>query len=568
MDETLDKLQALVDNELERAREELVSRDLAYVDLIEVLRHLDSAFIKGFLGKNETMQEVVYFESIRFAWVSLAAYYLKHIDVGQAQLTYSSTEEQRTWAAHLLGWTGDLERVNRFSFAAHLGLLSIEETAPNIFSLKFLHDIPDKEGYDRASYNYVQNMIERQNQGGRQRITAKFKAIRRQMIASSGLSIIAGKFIAYHTTPDVDRYFSDLGYYHFIKQKAFEDFGVDDIFGELPYQQYLDVLQAVTGVALKHLGYCLVAQERFPKVNLRDITVYTWHKDRTLEDFAAITRLPLANVKQIFSCLTLDKNNVDNYASMKGSDLPPYVSIAEGQLTRITHGVLGGGVDFLKRELKRRYRSDYDQAVTRREARFRTDLYQYFKHGRFLTANGEIEIKLPGLHTDIDAAIYDTKTKTLGLFQLKWQDMFFTSLKERRNRVSSAYHESETWLKKMQEWVAITPHAEILKKLKFDAVHQEISKVYYFVIARHHMHYTGFEPEPVAAWASWYQLVESYERYKINTNEPVKGLYDQLKMGLPSNRVKTEGYPEHPSYTINFKTFKFRFNHDSDESDA
>ncbi|MBS1519874.1 MAG: hypothetical protein JST50_02665 [Bacteroidetes bacterium] len=568
MDKTLEKLNTLVEKELKRAREELVSRDQAYLDLIEILRHLDSAFIKGFLGKTGTIQEAVYFESIRFAWVSLASYYLKHIDALQAQLTYSSTEEQRTWAAHLLGWTGDLERVNRFNFAAYLNLLSIEETAPNIFSLKFSHDIPDKEGYDRASYNYVQNMIERQNQGGRQRVTAKFKAIRKQMIANSGLSIIAGKFIAYQTTPDVDKYFSDLGYYHFIKQKAFEDFGADDKFGEIPYQQYLDVLKAVTGVALKHLGYCLVALERFPKVDLRDISVYTWHKDRTLEDFAAITRLPLANVKQIFACLTLDKDNVDDYTSMKGSDLPPYISIADDQLTRITYGALGGGVDFLKRELKRRYRPDYDKAVTRREARFRTDLYQYFKGERFLTAKGEIEIKLPGLHTDIDAAIYDTKTKTLGLFQLKWQDMFFTSLKERRNRISEAYNASETWLKKMQEWVAITPQTGVLKKLKFDPVHQEISKVQYFVIGRHHMHYTGLEPEPVAAWASWYQLVESYERYKINTNDPVKDLYDQLKMGLPSNRVKTEGYPEHPAYTINFKTFKFRFNHDSDESEA
>jgi hypothetical protein len=566
MDITLKKLQALVSTEMDRAREELISKEFAYIELIEILRHLDSAFIKEYLNKTESIQEVVYFNSIRFAWVGLLAYYLNHIDAGQATLTFQSTEGHKKWASHLLGWTGDLETVSRYSIAAQAGLATVTETDENTFLLTFPHDIIEKEHYDRESYFFVKDLIARNNQEARQRVTAKHKQVRKQML--DGSRIVEGAFIAYAATPDVDRYFSQLAYYHLAREQTFEDFGPSDSFGGLPYKKYLDVLQEVIGTGLKHLDYCQLAVEKYPGLELHNNTVYTWHEDRIWNDYSNFMGTPLPVIQQIFSCLTLDKNNVNDYVNVKGSDLPPYIKITENQLTRTTYGTLGGGIDFLKRELKRRYRSDYDLAVNRREARFRTDIYQYFKGVRFLTSNEEIEIKLPGLHTDIDGAIYDTKTKTLGLFQLKWQDMFYTSLQERRSRISNAYASAEGWVNKMQEWLRITPPSEVMKKLKFDPVHQDYSKVCLFVIVRNQMHYTGLEPEPVAAWASWYQLVESYERYKINTKDPVKDLYDQLKMGLPSNRVTQEGYPAHPAYAINFKSFKFNFYDDRDENQA
>lgn len=563
MSNTLEKLQDLAHKELAQAKQELMDKGWAYLDSIEILRHLDAGFIKSISSRVETVQEEVHFQSIRFGWMAIIAGYLKHISPGQAQLTYKSTDDHKDWGRHILGWTGDLEMVGRYLTASKADLVRITEPSEDIFQLEFTQEIIEKEHYDRQSYFFAKQLIAKKNQNAYQRHIIKYKTVKKQML--NGLRVINDAFISYSCTPDVDRYFSQLGYYHLAKERTFEDFGPEDTFGGLTYKTYLNVLQEISAVAIKHLHYCQAAVEKYPKLDLHNITVYTWHEDSTLADFADFTGLPPKDIQQIFACLTLDKDNIPDYEHIKGSDLPPYVKLADHQLTRTTYGVLGGGVDFLKRELKRRYRSDYDLAVNRREARFRLDLYEYFKEPRFLKTYEEIIIKLPGLHTDIDGAIYDTKTGTLGLFQLKWQDMFYTSLQERRSRISNAYASAEGWVKKMQQWLQQTTGIDVMKKLKFDSPQAGYKNVYLFVIARNQMHYTGLEPEPVAAWASWYQLIESYERYPVKTNDPVKNLYQQLKMGLPSNRVKCEGYPTGPSYNIKFKSFQFNFSNQKDD---
>lgn len=566
MSATLEKLQKLVESELEQARVELVSKEQAYFDLIEILRHIDTAYIKTLSNKDLEFLDFKLFESYRYGWISLATYYLNHIDAAQAHLSYRSNDNQKIWAQHILSWMGDLEMVNRWLVAEKAGAVAITEPEDNVFQLNFTNEIIEKEGYDRNSYDFVKQLTMRAYQGAYQRHILKYKVVKKEMLFC--LRIVEDTHITYGSTPDIDRYFSKLGYYHLLKEKTSEDFGPDDPFGGLAYQKYLDVLQQVSAVAIKHLQYCELAIEKYPKVDMHNNSVYTWHEDKIISSYADYLKMPYHEVRQVFACLTFDQSNAGYYENIKGSDLPPFFKTGANQLTRTTFGVLGGGVDFLKRELKRRYRSEYDLAVNRREARFRKDIYQYFSTDRFLKTHDEIIVKTPGLHTDIDGAIFDKKTRSLGLFQLKWQDMFYTSLQERRSRISNSYEDAEKWVEKMQRWLDTTSKSDVMKKLKFNIDGQEFDQVFLFVIAHSQVHYTGLEPEPVAAWASYYQLVESYEKYKVKTNDPVRDLYVQLKMGLPSNRVKTEGYLEGISYAVNFKKFKFIFNGEANDYKA
>ena len=48
--------------------------------------------------------------------------------------------------------------------------------------------------------------------------------------------------------------------------------------------------------------------------------------------------------------------------------------------------------------------------------------------------------------TDIDAAVFDTTTGTLGLFQLKWQDPFGTSMRRRNSKMMNFLEETNQWV--------------------------------------------------------------------------------------------------------------------------
>jgi hypothetical protein len=89
-------------------------------------------------------------------------------------------------------------------------------------------------------------------------------------------------------------------------------------------------------------------------------------------------------------------------------------------------------------QLRRCYRSDWDFAVNGREQRFRDELYALLGKPSRRALDSNINLKLGGKRvTDIDAAVWDTKTGTLGLFQLKWQDLFGNSMRQRSSRMKN-----------------------------------------------------------------------------------------------------------------------------------
>ncbi|MDO3627604.1 hypothetical protein [Mucilaginibacter sp. BT774] len=551
-----EKLKALVDKEFEEVLAVMSSRT-AYMELLEIIRQIETAYIAG--GSSEdSFAEQKLFESVRMGWMRPLSFYLKNLQANLQPLTFASKLEGKIWALNLLKETGSLELVDRWITAEKAGIVEISEPDENKFKVTPLHEIVEKEHYDRESIAYVNRQIELKNQNAFQRHTVKFKNIEKQMLGT--LQIVDDTFIKYSTTPDIDRYYSQLGYFHLSNNLAFDDFGGDDVFGGIPYKLYLRVLEEVCGVALKHFDYCKIAVRKNGNVDFFNILPYSFYEDKTLLDFSQYLKISLPETSQIFGCLTLDTGNISYHELFKGNILAPYVRTGPNQLTRTFFGAWEGGIDFLKRELKRRFEDDYFKAVNKREARFRDDIYRFFKGNRFVTTSEEIEIKLPGLHTDIDGVVFDKKTRSLGIFQLKWQDMFYASLQERRSRISNLYPKASEWIDKIERWTTSYPKKEIMTKLKFNLTNEagEFENVYLFVITRNQVHFTGIEPDERAAWATMFQLIESYDFYKLGLNDPVKELYHQIKMGLPSNRVKEEGYPQMPSYTVMHQTFELQ----------
>ena len=80
---------------------------------------------------------------------------------------------------------------------------------------------------------------------------------------------------------------------------------------------------------------------------------------------------------------------------------------------------------FLTRELRRRHAQEYHNAAHLREAVFRQDLYALFDDRRFVRSARRVELRRTGgdARTDLDALIFNRKTGTLGIFELKSQDL-------------------------------------------------------------------------------------------------------------------------------------------------
>ena len=143
-------------------------------------------------------------------------------------------------------------------------------------------------------------------------------------------------------------------------------------------------------------------------------------------------------------------------------------------------------------ELYRRYRKDWDRAVDGREEHFRKELNDLFSAERFAKAEKPLKLRNKGrVATDIDAALFDKATGTLGLFQLKWQDPFGTSMRKRNSKMMNFLEETDQWVSTVSSILRETP--EVLNHLLGDRTVRikDTKKIHLFVIGRHFSHFSG-----------------------------------------------------------------------------
>lgn len=174
-----------------------------------------------------------------------------------------------------------------------------------------------------------------------------------------------------------------------------------------------------------------------------------------------------------------------------------------------------------------------------------------FDSERLIKVRRNVEINVGGIHTDIDAAIFDEKTKCLALFQLKWQDKFSSDTRVRRSRISNFYPKANEWVGKMTDWVRQRNGNEILNALELKET--ELGEVYLFVLGRYNTHFSNQEIDQRAAWGSWYHIVELMHKIKADFDDPLRELYVKLKIDSPRNKTVPKELMK--GYGMNFNNF-------------
>ncbi len=245
------------------------------------------------------------------------------------------------------------------------------------------------------------------------------------------------------------------------------------------------------------------------------------------------------------AAFTLDRDNAVWYAAAPGS-APPLVRIGPDRLVPSFHGLTSEPLFFLTRELRRRDAEAYHNTAHLREVAFRQDLYALFQDKRFVTSAGRIELRRDSgnIRTDIDAAIFDRRTGTLGVFELKSQDPVARSAAElTRQRDNVLYANRQ--ISGVLDWIKRHSADAILDRIdRRTARTFRVQKVYPFVLGRYLVNFNdGPEPDRRAAWATWPQVLRLLEEqpFPVAGGNPLASLHSRISKDTPIIGPPTTG---------------------------
>lgn len=240
----------------------------------------------------------------------------------------------------------------------------------------------------------------------------------------------------------------------------------------------------------------------------------------------------------------LDRDNAPYHGAALGQAAPPLIRLDERRLAWSALGLLGEPFIFLARELRRRHAQEYHNSAHLRERVFRDDLYRLFGDRRFVHSPGRVELRRGGAaRTDLDALIFDRKTGTLGIFELKAQDPFSRSIEERQRQRDHFFHANRQ-VSAALEWVQRHGADDLLSRFGERTARQfRVQKVHAFVLGRYLAHFDdGPEPDRRAAWGSWPQALRLAGRVSFGPEErnPLSTLYTRLRDSAAPLTIATD----------------------------
>jgi len=296
---------------------------------------------------------------------------------------------------------------------------------------------------------------------------------------------------------------------------------------------YLDILERL-------IAWVLQAHDH------GEAAVPHWRSERSLvAALASLLRVEAAIVGRAVAAFTLDRENAAYHAAVPGVAAAPLVRIGPDQLVPSRYGLTTEPLLFLTRELRRRSAQEYNNTAFLRENVFRQELYALFGDKRFVTSTGRIELRRDSgnVRTDIDAVVFDRKTGTLGVFELKSHDPFARSIAElARQRDNVLYANRQ--VSGVLAWLQQHGANEILHRVDARTAKTfRAQKVYPFVLGRYVAHFNdGAEPDRRAAWGTWPQVLRLLDGQPVRTTDsnPIASLFNRLAKDTPLAHVPND----------------------------
>jgi hypothetical protein len=416
------------------------------------------------------------------------------------------------------------------------GFMSMQQVGQKDFFVWIASKKMPTEWREREDLEWWTNALARAYEREMQELAVEKIAIQQQLDAF--VSQWQADVTPYKTTPAIDDYYGRLGML-WVKSMACHFLYPDQtLIGDCTIELYRNVLAALIGWALKQLDLCRAFVDQYPSYSLRNMLA-TPHVTATLiEELSETIGVDRAAIGRVVDAFSLSRENVSYHCSVAGTPAPPLLRLDERHLVWSLTGLLSEPFLFLTRELKWRYPSEYHTASHAHEEIFRRDLYQLFSDKRFVRSARSVELRgVQGdLTTDVDALIFDRKTGTLALFELKSQDPFAYSRQERRRQRDYFYNAGKQVLACVQ-WLNRNGANALLTRLDFRLVKRlKVQKTYIFVLGRYLAHFfDGPEFDRRAAWGTWPQVLRLLQEAPSGAQDanPIQSLYNKLIKDTP-----------------------------------
>lgn len=356
-------------------------------------------------------------------------------------------------------------------------------------------------------------------------------------------------YIRYDTSPEIDEYYEQMGILwtrsHSLGADSFPD---DAVFGGKPFGLYRAALMILVGWAWKHFDFCQALKKTHPELEWRNIVTIPQDINVLSEYMAMALGSTIEEATQALSTLILCPENTHVHLSAPRGYLPPLVKLGEESIIKSIAGILDQNVYFfMLAELQRKYLGDYDRAVNLREDVFRRELCWCFLSNHIYKAARPVQLKSGNKKiTDIDAAFLDERNGHLGIFQLKWQDVYADSMRKRETKMLNMLEGANTWIDIVVNWLEGKRPDTILHELGLDQVAKtKISRIYLFFLGRNYSHFSGdTAPDPRAAWGMWPQVLrifkEATDSGSYGVSDPIGWLDTKLREESPIRKPKPD----------------------------
>ena len=364
----------------------------------------------------------------------------------------NSTPQLQRWADSVLQHCGRIALFERMLDYCRAGLASVSLVSPGNFEAVLTALNAGVEYIEQEEFARATKIAARRVEASFRAIEQEFPSIRLRM--ARNVECWKDHYIQYTTEPEIDAYFEAYGNLTAQLMHGHDAFPGEISFGGSDFSLYVAATRILVGWALKHIAFSGALQRTENGLDLRNLVSVPQPAVELAGYLAAALDITECEAFGALDVLTLRPDNRAVHCSVGGAPAPPLVQVGKDRVLTSLAGCLTNPFLFMLRELRDRYTADWDKAVDARESAFRDELYSLFSSPRYFTQRKRVELKKAGKAiTDIDAVVFDYETGTLGLFQLKWQDTFGNSMRERRSRRTNFKAGVDRWLDVICGWL-------------------------------------------------------------------------------------------------------------------
>lgn len=452
-------LERLAANELRQVVDFLdgESPHVCAVILIEATRCMDQVYIGQKLGRHNARKLAFQdFDIVIRGYNVLISLLLERLGAPMPGMPLAtSTLETRNMAMGLMHAAGRHVVLYRAADMVRHGMIGAEMNGEKLRLACTDRTLTD-HFHDQVDFSLMQKW-RRRGEGSRiaKPSVEEWKRVRAEMGKLTFPWVTArGTMIGYTTTHEIDEFFAmrmaeDLASWR-------DDAGIwphTDL-GGFSGSLLLEMAHALASLKLKHIVFVEEGARLHADVNY-SMSMTIWRPfEEVVESMLHVTGAPESEVRAGLEWLLATKAHSGYFRSEHTPGVPLLIEVHAPYVLAPVSAIFRNPLSLARMMRERTHPKCRAALNDAREDWMRMDVYALFQGDRYRLVDGQVRLRRGRTTaTDIDAAVFDTTTGDLVLFQLKWQDFSTSSVAAQLSKAKNFTEQVEKWGARTTQWI-------------------------------------------------------------------------------------------------------------------